>query len=446
MSAQPSVEELLSHVRERVQARGPQRITSFPAKSVPGPGRSNGPMEFNFSELRRNVLDASTYHAMVGQLNPRAPGLLNRGVQFVKKVMRRSLSWYTRPLHLFQGSVARSLEQSSKGIQHNYTRILQLQSQIRVVDDEQKNVVRKFNSQIANHDKKLEAVEAGSAKLMSQMKVIEDARVFDLDATRAALAAFEERVGAAEQRVAAAEQWSRTILRTSDSHLGAKAQAGLWFNPPLAIDYDDKDQATWAGTTERIVERAWMLRQLSMFAPGAHLLDVGSNESTLALELASNGYRVTALDVRPYPLLHPNLQVVQGDICDSGLPPEAFDGIISLSTIEHIGVGAYGDPKSDLLSTAIAQIHRLLKPNGKFFITAPFGVATVTELHRIFDSESFRTVLAGFQIEKLEFGRKINDKTWLSPVPEDSVNQLPSDRRTGAPSAVAMAVCVKRVS
>jgi SAM-dependent methyltransferase len=143
-------------------------------------------------------------------------------------------------------------------------------------------------------------------------------------------------------------------------------------------------------------------------------------------------------------LLHPNLQVVQGDICDSGLSAQSFDGIISLSTIEHIGLGAYGDSKSDLLSTAIAQIHRLLKPNGKFFMTAPYGISTVTELHRVFDSESLRTLLSAFEIEKLEFGRKINGKTWMSPVAEDSVNQLPSDPRTGAPSAVAMAVCVKR--
>jgi hypothetical protein len=101
MSAQPSVEELLNHVRERVQARGPQRITSLPAKPLQGPGRSAGPVEFDFAELRRNVLDASTYHAMVGQLNPRGPGLPNRSVQLVKKVMRRSLSWYTRALCIF---------------------------------------------------------------------------------------------------------------------------------------------------------------------------------------------------------------------------------------------------------------------------------------------------------------------------------------------------------
>jgi hypothetical protein len=174
MSAQPSVEELLNHVRERVQARGPQRITSLPAKPLQGPGRSAGPVEFDFAELRRNVLDASTYHAMVGQLNPRGPGLPNRSVQLVKKVMRRSLSWYTRPLHLFQGSVARSLEQSSKGIQHNYSRILQLQNQVRALEDEQQNAVRKINSQIASQDERLEAAETANARFTSQVKVIED--------------------------------------------------------------------------------------------------------------------------------------------------------------------------------------------------------------------------------------------------------------------------------
>lgn len=456
MSTQPTIQEILTRVRERVKARGPRpaaSVSAMPMRAAPRQLASSS--DFDFAELRRNVLEAGTSHGLVGELNPRNSGLANRTIQFAKKAMRRSLAWYTRPLHQFHRAVARSLEQSSKAIQHNYVRIAQLQGQINRAGEESdvrlvqlQGHVNKVGEESEKTSRKLQAklqaVETAQAGLRSEVESMSEQHLAEGDATRTRLAGFEERLNAADERLNAAEQWSRRLLRISDSHLGVKAQAGLWFNPPIAVEYDEHDQAFWAGTTERIVERTWILRQLSGFAPGAKLLDVGSNESTLALELASNGYHVTAIDVRPYPLLHPNLQVVQGDICDSGLPSDWFDGVISLSTIEHIGLGAYGDSRSDLLATALSEIRRVLKPNGKLLITAPFGRSTVTELHRIFDSESLREVLTGWEIETLEFGRKIDGKTWISPVPEQAVNGLPSDLNTGAPSAVVMAVCVKR--
>ena len=451
MSTQPTIQEILTRVRERVKARGPRPSAFVSAKPRRGAKRQPGdPSDFDFGQLRRNVLDAHAYHALVGQLNPRNPGLVNQAIQFVKKVMRRSLSWYTRPLHQFQGAVARSLEQSSNAIQHNYQQIRQLHGQVSRVEGLKPQVHRtseqiermserldRVSEQVDRVSERLDKTSEQLARTSEQLDRITEQHSSESDATRARLAGFEERLNAAEQ-------WSRKILRTSDSHLGVRAQAGLWFNPPIAVEYDEQDQALWTGTTERVVERTWIARQLSAFLPGARLLDVGCDESTLALELASNGYEVTAIDVRPYPLRHPNLTVVQGDICDSGLPSDFFDGVISLSTIEHIGLGAYGDSRSDLLATALSEIRRLLKPRGKFLITAPFGRSTITELHRVFDSEGLREVLAGFEIETLEFGRKLDGKTWISPVPEQAVNGLPPEPDTGAPSAVVMAVCVKR--
>jgi SAM-dependent methyltransferase len=52
----------------------------------------------------------------VGRLNPRNPGLLNGLAQAFKKVIRRSLTWYTRSLQDFHYQVARSLEQQGNAI------------------------------------------------------------------------------------------------------------------------------------------------------------------------------------------------------------------------------------------------------------------------------------------------------------------------------------------
>lgn len=62
------------------------------------------------SDLKHNLEECKTLYPAVGGLNPRGPGLHNRLIQFAKRVMRRSLSWYTRPLQLFEGAVIRTLD------------------------------------------------------------------------------------------------------------------------------------------------------------------------------------------------------------------------------------------------------------------------------------------------------------------------------------------------
>lgn len=70
----------------------------------------SGPSDF--VRLQSEIEAALEGTRQVGQLNPRQPGLLNDIIQFVKKVMRRSLSWYTRPIHYYQGAVIRALQQT----------------------------------------------------------------------------------------------------------------------------------------------------------------------------------------------------------------------------------------------------------------------------------------------------------------------------------------------
>ena len=73
----------------------------------------------DLSRLAREVGTCLATHGEVGQLNPRNPGLLNSAIQFVKKVMRRSLTWYTRPLHRFQRAVVRALQQITAILQNH---------------------------------------------------------------------------------------------------------------------------------------------------------------------------------------------------------------------------------------------------------------------------------------------------------------------------------------
>ena len=233
-------------------------------------------------------------------------------------------------------------------------------------------------------------------------------------------------------------------LSIADSGKGPKAAEGLWFNEPVMVHYEKNGRASWGGTHERIIEKAWVLRQLARIPLSAKLLDIGCTESILSIELASSGFQVTGIDVRPYPLEHPNFMFVRADLCNSQLEPESYDVIIALSAIEHIGLGFYGDPvgkPSD--KSAMREVYRLLKPGGQLLITVPFGVRAVLPLHRIYDRPLLRGLLRRFKMEKFEYGVRLDDKTWVTPATEKKAAAQTHHPHTHLPSAVAMAVCTK---
>jgi hypothetical protein len=78
------------------------------------------------------------------------------------------------------------------------------------------------------------------------------------------------------------------------------------------------------------------------------VLDFGAVESMLPMTLAAPGRRVTVWDRRPYAFAHPLLSVVPQDLL-SETPPGlgTFDIVISVPTIEHLGLDSYGDVVMD---------------------------------------------------------------------------------------------------
>jgi len=77
-------------------------------------------------------LSADVWHSSseVGQLNPRNPGLLNQAIQSFKKLLQRSLNWYTRPLQVFHRNVAQAIEQHGQGISALQSQLVLRQNQL----------------------------------------------------------------------------------------------------------------------------------------------------------------------------------------------------------------------------------------------------------------------------------------------------------------------------
>lgn len=141
------------------------------------------------------------------------------------------------------------------------------------------------------------------------------------------------------------------------------------------------------------------LHPLSEWQKPVYVLDVGSTESLLIYELAKRGYSVYGLDQRPYQESIPDkLGIIffQKDITKDIIHYPPFDYIVAISTIEHIGLGAYGDEKKEGGDRdAIKNIHRMLKKDGYFIITVP-NKHLGTETGRGYSYYDFKRLIEGY--------------------------------------------------
>jgi len=161
----------------------------------------------------------------------------------------------------------------------------------------------------------------------------------------------------------------------------------------------------------RIVEYPWTLTN---FPAACKVLDIGSSGSQLPVMLACLGFDVWTLDARKYEYtdLNSNLHSITGDLRRTDLPDNFFDVVTAVSTLEHIGLGRYGDPvDTEGDRNAIKEIKRIMVPNGTLLLTVPFGKRCTTVLHRVYDKESLLMLLQNFEINRMEFFVK-TDKSW----------------------------------
>jgi 2-polyprenyl-3-methyl-5-hydroxy-6-metoxy-1,4-benzoquinol methylase len=221
---------------------------------------------------------------------------------------------------------------------------------------------------------------------------------------------FERLVGGS---VGDIDQSVAHLLNYASSHRGFAAQRDLWLNPPVSLAYEPGG-VRLTNVNERIVEIPHVYRALARVPLGGKIADVGAAESLVAVSLAMLGYDVTAVDLRPYPFEHPQLRSVTTPIEEWDQKDETFDAIVCLSTIEHIGLGAYGeDPKDGRADiTAMKRMHELVKPGGLLVLTTRFGMAGEDEFQRTYDRPGLEELLEGWQVEELAVLRRDDDTSW----------------------------------
>jgi len=177
--------------------------------------------------------------------------------------------------------------------------------------------------------------------------------------------------------------------------------------------------------TERIVEYPFVLNGLrGLDQEGSRILDVGSGYATFTAELAALAYDVYAIDLLDYPTRHENLNFVRGSILHAPFASEAFDAVICVSTLEHLGLYGFTVPlltkQGDIL--AMEEMIRLTKRGGAIFVTVPFGKPYTAANYRVYDFHGLNErVVRDLKVEEMATYFYKNGQ-WRSCTPEEAQN------------------------
>ncbi len=187
---------------------------------------------------------------------------------------------------------------------------------------------------------------------------------------------------------------------------------------PMLMEYGES-----AGSVgPYMIQDAEAARWVLAYAPGRHV-DIGSRIDGFIGHLTV--FReVDVIDIRDQPIMVPGARFHKLDLM-SPLPDawiESADSVSCLHTIEHFGLGRYGDsvnPRGHL--EGLAQIKRMVAPGGRLLISVPMGPERVEfNAHRIF---ALPTILGwfgqGWTIERFAY---VDDavnlhspSNWLAP-------------------------------
>jgi SAM-dependent methyltransferase len=134
---------------------------------------------------------------------------------------------------------------------------------------------------------------------------------------------------------------------------------------------------------------AWAARVVSQIAPQKHI-DISS---TLHFSTIVSAFvPVDFYDYRPVDLRLSGLNTLRGDLMKLPFEDNTVESISCLHTVEHVGLGRYGDPLDpDGDIRAAKELLRVTKPGGSLIFVTPVGKPLIAfNAHRIY---SYQQVL-----------------------------------------------------
>lgn len=142
---------------------------------------------------------------------------------------------------------------------------------------------------------------------------------------------------------------------------------------------------------------AWAARVVARVMPKKHI-DISS---TLRFATIVSAFLpVEFYDYRPANLRLPNLESKPGDLMSLPFADSSVESISCMHTIEHIGLGRYGDPIDyDADIKAINELVRVLAPGGTLIFVTPVGKPKIEfNAHRIYSYEQIMSYFSSLKL------------------------------------------------
>lgn len=164
---------------------------------------------------------------------------------------------------------------------------------------------------------------------------------------------------------------------------------------------------------ERVIEYPWLVSRLD--GSRSRLLDAGSslNHSFLLSNPRLAGKKIAIVTLAPEPrcFWRSGVSYMFEDLRALPLASESFDEVVSISTIEHVGMNntmytndpAHGEKRPGDALKALAELRRVLRPGGKLYLTVPFGKPMDGGWFRQFDAPALEELVAAFQPARSTF-------------------------------------------
>lgn len=202
------------------------------------------------------------------------------------------------------------------------------------------------------------------------------------------------------------------------------------------------------GTDERVIEIPWVLARVR----GRRALEVGyafAEPSYLAGLLQAGFDELTGVDLAEADV--PGLTRVQADVRELPFERDAFDLVLCVSTLEHVGTDntGYGlaaeeDAGSQL--TALRELRRVLARDGRLLITVPCGEPGDYGWFRQEDVRGWTRLFAraGFFVEEQEL-YELTEQGWRSSPDLDTAGLRYGDRGPAASAVLCAELSPRRL-
>jgi len=203
--------------------------------------------------------------------------------------------------------------------------------------------------------------------------------------------------------------------------------------PRLLLDWNDKMPCYWDNTNNTLYDHhyvlhiAWAIRKVKEINPALHV-DISS--SLYFCTNLSAFFPVEFYDYRPANLFLTNLKTAFADITKLQFDSNSIKSLSSMHTIEHIGLGRYGEPidyDGDL--KAISELKRVTAKDGNLLFVVPIGKPKIVfNAHRIY---SYKQILSYFNDWKLKEFSLITDDDKGGKLIIDATEDIVNEQKYG---------------